>query len=107
MANITVTFVEASGSERVISDVSTDQSLMEVGRANGVEGITADCGGACACATCHVYVPAEWQAIVGEPDDVEAMTLDMAPNLEPNSRLSCQIQLRAELDGLKVNVAPA
>ena len=107
MANITVTFVEPSGTERVIRDVNTDQSLMEVGRANGVAGITADCGGACACATCHVYIPAEWQQIVGQPDDVESMTLDMAPNLEPNSRLSCQIQLRAELDGLTVNVAPA
>ena len=107
MANITVTFVEPGGAERVIRDVSTAQSLMEVGRANGVEGITADCGGACACATCQVYIPAEWQAIVGEPDDVESMTLDMAPNLEPNSRLSCQIQLSAPLDGLKVNVAPA
>ena len=107
MAKITVKFVEPGGGERVISDVSTDQSLMEVGRANGVDGITADCGGDCACATCHVYIPAEWQALVGEPDDVESMTLDMAPNLEPNSRLSCQIQLRAELDGLKVNVAPA
>jgi len=107
MAAITVTFVEPSGGVRVIRDVSTDQSLMEVGRANGVAGITADCGGACACATCHVYIPAEWQAIIGAPDDVESMTLDMAPNLEPNSRLSCQIQLSATLDGLKVNVAPA
>jgi 2Fe-2S ferredoxin len=107
MANIRVTFVEASGDERVIANAEIGQSLMEAGRANGVDGITADCGGACACATCHVYVPEEWRAIFGDPDDVEAMTLDMAPNLEPNSRLSCQIQLRPELDGLKVNVAPA
>lgn len=104
---ITVTFVEANGAERVIKDVNTDQSLMEVGRANGVEGITADCGGACACATCHVYIDPAWEAVVGQADDVEAMTLDMAPNLKPESRLSCQIQLRAELDGLKVTVAPA
>lgn len=107
MGKINVTFVEAGGSERVIPDADTDQSLMEVGRANGIEGITADCGGACACATCHVYIPAEWRDLVGDADDVESMTLDMAPNLEPNSRLSCQIRLRAELDGLKVNVAPA
>jgi len=104
---ITVTFVEASGTERVIRDVKTDQSMMEVGRANGIEGITADCGGACACATCHVYIPADWHDLVGPADDVESMTLDLAANLMPESRLSCQIQLRAELDGLTVNVAPA
>lgn len=104
---ITVTFVEANGAERVIREVEVGQSLMEVGRANGVEGITADCGGACACATCHVYIPAEWQELVGAPDEVETMTLDMAPNLTADSRLSCQIPVRQELDGLRVVVAPA
>jgi 2Fe-2S ferredoxin len=79
---------------------------MELARANGIEGITADCGGACACATCHCYITEEWREVVGPPDDVEEMTLDMAPNLRPESRLTCQIQLRPELDGLRVEVAP-
>ncbi len=107
MANISVTFVEADGTERVVNDVNVDQSLMEVGRGAGVEGITADCGGACACATCHVYIDESWRELVGEPDDVEAMTLDMANNPKPESRLSCQVRLSDALDGLRVTVAPA
>lgn len=103
---ITITFIEAGGSERRISGAA-GQSLMELARANGIEGITADCGGACACATCHVHIDADWQARIGEPDDVESMTLDMAPNLRAQSRLSCQIQLIPEMDGLKVTVAEA
>lgn len=104
---IKVTFVEPSGTERTLEGPDSGQSLMELARANAMEGITADCGGACACATCHVYIDAAWRDVVGPPDEVEEMTLDMAPNLRPESRLSCQIQLRAELDGLRVEVAPA
>lgn len=107
MAGLTVTFVEDNGTVKTLEDVATDQSLMEVGRSNGVEGILADCGGACACATCHVYVDADWLDRVGPPDDVEAEMLDMVSDVaKPNSRLSCQIKLSDELDGLKVTVAP-
>ena len=107
MTSLTVTFVEPGGAEKTISDASDDQTLMEVGRAHGVEGILADCGGACACATCHVYVDADWWEKVGPPDDVEAEMLDMVSDLaKPNSRLSCQIRLNDALDGLKVTVAP-
>lgn len=104
---IKVTFVQADGVEKTIDDAPTGQSLMEAGRDHRVEGILADCGGCCACATCHVYVDASWQAAVGPPDPVEMATLDMAADVLPNSRLCCQIQLRSELDGIKVTVAPA
>lgn len=104
---VTVTFVEESGNERTFEDVSEAQSLMEVGRTNGVAGILADCGGACACATCHVYVEEAWMEKVGAPDSIEEEMLDLVSEFQkPNSRLSCQIRLREELDGLKVAVAP-
>ncbi|AXQ30692.1 2Fe-2S ferredoxin [Solimonas sp. K1W22B-7] len=105
---IKLTFVQADGVEKTFEDVPTGQSLMEVGRFNNVEGILGDCGGSCACATCHVYVSAPWRAVVGEPDDIETSTLDMATDVLPGqSRLCCQIQLRDELDGLQVTVAPS
>ena len=105
---LTVTFVQVNGVEKTITDAEPGQSLMSVGKANGVEGILADCGGCCSCATCHVYVDPQWQAAVGPPDEVETSTLDMVSDVfKPNSRLSCQITLRPELDGLKVSVAPS
>jgi len=106
--SLKVTFVQADGVEKTIEDVATGQSLMEVGRFHGVDGILGDCGGSCACATCHVYVDAQWQAAVGPPDEIEHSTLDMVSDLHrSNSRLCCQILLRPELDGLKVTVAPS
>src|SRR3954465_8756841 len=68
--------------------------------------IKAECGGACACATCHVYVDPEWVGRLNEPTEEEQDQLDMALAVEPNSRLSCQILMRADLDGLKVHLAP-
>jgi len=104
---IKITFVQADGVERTIEDVAEGQSMMEVGRFNNVAGILGDCGGSCACATCHVYVAPEWQAAAGEADEVEKSTLDMAMDVQPNSRLCCQIQLRPELNGIRVTVAPS
>jgi len=107
MSSIKVTFVQENGEEIVIEDGAFGDSMMELAVGNGVEGILADCGGACACATCHVWIPDEWQEAVGGPDDVESMALDMAGDVRrENSRLCCQIKLRPELDGLKVTVAP-
>jgi ferredoxin, 2Fe-2S len=107
MSSITVTFVQVDGAEKTITNVELGESLMQVARAAGVEGILGDCGGGCACATCHVYVDAQWQAVVGPPDDVESSALDMVSDVQrSNSRLSCQIVARPELDGLKVTVAP-
>jgi 2Fe-2S ferredoxin len=103
-----VTFVQADGVEKALEDVAPGQSLMEIARFNGVDGILGDCGGSCACATCHVYVDPQWQAKVGAPDDVERATLEMVSDLyRPDSRLSCQIMLRPELDGVRVTVAPS
>lgn len=108
MSAISITFVQADGVEKQIADAEPGESLMELAKANGVEGIIGDCGGGCACATCHVYVDPQWQGIVGPPDEIEEMTLDMVSDIhESNSRLCCQIMVRPELDGLRVTVAPA
>ena len=106
MTTITVTFVEKDGQEKVLKG-EIGQKLMEVGRDNGVVGILADCGGCCDCGTCHVYVDEGWREAVGPPNGIEVGTLDlMVPNLiEGASRLSCQVELTPELDGLRVTVA--
>lgn len=103
-----VTFVQQDGIEKIFDDVAVGESLMEFGRSNGVDGILGDCGGSCACATCHVYIDPQWQAVVGPPDDVELMTLDMVSDIQrSNSRLCCQIKVSREMDGLRVTVAPS
>ena len=82
-------------------------TLMEILRDGGLD-ITAECGGACACATCHVYVDQAWWPKVGEPDDIEFAMLDMVADvMKDTSRLGCQIKMKPELDGLEVTVAPA
>ncbi|WP_297495314.1 2Fe-2S iron-sulfur cluster-binding protein [Acidocella sp.] len=106
MSALTVTFVEEDGTVKTLG-AETGQSLMQAGKDAGVAGILADCSGACACATCHVYVDDAWADIVGGPNPIEAEMLDMVADvLKENSRLSCQIRLTPELDGLKVTVAP-
>jgi 2Fe-2S ferredoxin len=75
---------------------------METAIKNGVPGIEAECGGACACSTCHVYVDEAWRAATGEPAPMEEDMLDFAFDVRPNSRLSCQIKVTDALDGLKV-----
>ncbi|MBL4645587.1 MAG: 2Fe-2S ferredoxin [Hyphomicrobiales bacterium] len=79
-------------------------TVMEAAIKNAVPGIEAECGGACACATCHVYVADDWVAAVGSPEPMEEDMLDFASDMRPTSRLSCQIRMTAELDGLKVNI---
>ena len=96
-----ITFIDFEGNQRVV-DASNDQSVMEAATQNDVDGIDADCGGACACATCHVYVHEDWQAIVGKPSELEAEMLDVAENVESNSRLSCQMKVDDSFDGLIV-----
>ncbi len=85
-------------------DAENGSTVMENAIRNAVPGIEAECGGACACATCHVYVDEAWTDIVGEPGSVEEDMLDFAYDVRPNSRLSCQIKVRNELDGLVVSV---
>ena len=107
MNALTVSFVEEDGTLKVLKTFS-GQTLMEVGRDNGVAGILADCGGSCSCATCHVYVDEAWLEAVGPADPVEMEVLDLVGDTaRSSSRLSCQIRLRPELDGLKVTVAPS
>jgi 2Fe-2S ferredoxin len=77
---------------------------MEGARRNGVPGIDADCGGGCSCATCHVYVCPAWQARVGSRTPIEDATIEFADNVQPNSRLSCQIEVTEELNGLIVRM---
>ncbi|HKY92889.1 MAG TPA: 2Fe-2S iron-sulfur cluster-binding protein [Nevskiaceae bacterium] len=108
MSAMCVTFVQENGVEKTIEGVAVGQSLMETGRNAGVEGILGDCGGSCACATCHVYVDPAWYERVGSPDPVESATLDMVADVQkPTSRLCCQIPMREELDGIRVVVAPS
>ena len=85
-------------------DAENGSTVMENALRNGVPGIEAECGGACACATCHVYIDEAFTALVGEPEAMEEDMLDFASDVRPNSRLSCQVKMRAELDGLVVYV---
>jgi 2Fe-2S ferredoxin len=78
---------------------------MEAAVDNDVDGVVAECGGACACATCHVYVDPEWQERLPAIEAMEDAMLDAVMDRQPGSRLSCQIELTAELDGLRVRVA--
>ena len=101
-----ITYVEFSGTEHNI-DVKPGLSVMEGAVKNNIPGIDADCGGACACATCHVYVDPAWTDKVGKPAAMEESMLDFAENVEPNSRLSCQIKVTDALDGLVVRMPEA
>jgi 2Fe-2S ferredoxin len=98
-----ITYIEHSGTEHAI-EVKPGLTVMEGAVKNNVPGIDADCGGACACATCHVYVDAAWTDKVGKPSAMEESMLDFAEAVEPNSRLSCQIKVAEALDGLVVRM---
>jgi 2Fe-2S ferredoxin len=98
-----VVFIEPSGERREV-DAPVGLSLMEVARRHEVDGIVAQCGGACACATCHVYVAPSWLAKLAPRDDMEEGMLENAWEPRANSRLSCQIPITPELDGLEVTV---
>src|SRR5207344_2652922 len=97
----TITYVEYGGREHQV-EVPTGLSVMRGAVDNNIPGIDADCGGECACATCHVYVDAAWLDEIGlpVPGSQEAAMLSFAAVAQPDSRLSCQITMREELDGL-------
>jgi 2Fe-2S ferredoxin len=100
-----VTYIQPDGKEITIEARDGD-SVMETAVRNGVKGIIAECGGACACATCHVFVDEEFMAKVGEPGPLEDDMLDgSAEERNSCSRLSCQIKMNADLDGLRVRIA--
>jgi 2Fe-2S ferredoxin len=98
-----IVFVQADGSVRAV-EAPVGITVMEVARQQGIAGIVAQCGGACACATCHVYVDPAWLGQLDAPEDMELGMLETAWQPRPNSRLSCQIPLTRALDGLKVAV---
>jgi 2Fe-2S ferredoxin len=96
-----ITYIDASGKERTVEG-KVGMTVMETAIKHNVPGIDADCGGACACATCHVYVRVDFLEKVGKPSAMEQSMLDFAENVKENSRLSCQIKIRDDLDGLTV-----
>lgn len=98
-----VTFIENSGMTRTV-DVAAGGTLMQAALDNSVPGIDADCGGSCACGTCHVMVDARWAQAVGNPGDMEEAMLSMRPDRSAYSRLACQIVVDEALDGLVVRL---
>lgn len=105
--NVTITYVSHGGASRQVS-VPVDNSVMEGAVNNGVEGIVAECGGSCMCATCHVYVdPAFLGKLEPIAENEEEMLNSTASPRLPNSRLSCQLKLNAGLDGLIVTTPEA
>ena len=100
---IKITIKDRNGNNHEI-DADTDYTLMEVLRDKGFD-IEASCGGCCACATCHVYLSDNWLSKIKPMDDDEEAMLDQAFNVKKNSRLSCQIELSDELDGLNIEIA--
>jgi 2Fe-2S ferredoxin len=100
---VRITYVQPDGAEQTI-EAKTGWSVMEGAVKNRIRGIDADCGGACACATCHVYVDEAWRGKAGKPSAMEESMLDFAEAVEPNSRLSCQIKVTDALDGLIVRL---
>ncbi|MBV2183746.1 MAG: (2Fe-2S)-binding protein [Rhizobium sp.] len=101
MAQLTIIAFDGTRFEIAAAEGST---VMENAVRNSVPGIEAECGGACACATCHVYVDEAWTAKTGAPSPMEEDMLDFAIDVQPNSRLSCQIKVTSDLDGLVVRV---
>jgi ferredoxin, 2Fe-2S len=98
-----ITFIEPGGGRREI-DAPLGLTLMEAARQHGVQGIVAQCGGACACATCHVYVDPAWLARLEPREEMEEGMLETAWEPRENSRLSCQVHITADMDGLQVTV---
>jgi len=98
-----ITFIGTDGTRYEV-EAENGSTVMENAIRNGVPGIEAECGGACACATCHVYIGEEWRPLTGTAEPMEEDMLDFAYDLRSNSRLSCQIKVTDELDGLIVTV---
>jgi len=98
-----ITYVEHDGTRHEV-DLKSGLSLMEGAVRNNIPGIDGDCGGACACATCHIYVDEAWLDSLGAPLDVERSMLEFAGNVGPSSRLSCQVKVSDEMDGMIVRL---
>lgn len=99
-----IVFIDRKG-QRLEVQAENGSSIMEVAMDNGVSGIYGECGGTCSCATCHCYVPDEWVAKLKPMDDLEDGMLDGAKDRRPTSRLTCQLVVSDELDGIELEVA--
>ena len=100
-----IVYVEADGTRKEL-EVEVGYTVMEGATMNGVEGVEAECGGACSCATCHAYVDESWVPKLPKMEGMEDSMLDAAVERKANSRLTCQIEVTEELDGLILEVAP-
>ena len=101
---VKITYIEFGGTQHVV-DVETGLTVMEGAVQNDIQGIDADCGGGMACSTCHVYIDSDWVEKLPEKDPMEEDMLDFAYEPDPNrSRLTCQVKVTDELDGLIVNM---
>jgi len=98
-----ITYIEFDGTPHEV-DVPSGLSVMEGAIDNNIEGIEAECGGVCSCATCHVYVDPAWVEATGTPEHIEQDMLECTMDLQESSRLSCQIEVSDELDGLVVRL---
>lgn len=98
-----ITYITPSNKEHTVQ-AEVGFTLMEIAVNNDIEGIDADCGGSCACATCHIIVPKEFLAITGDAHEDESALLDFLDNRRAGSRLSCQVEMTEELDGITVKV---
>lgn len=98
-----ITFIEPDGNERTVK-AEVGVSLMEVAIANGVRGIDADCGGSCSCATCHGYIAEAWMEKIEPADYGEISMLDFVFDKMDNSRLTCQIKVTPEMDGMLITL---
>jgi 2Fe-2S ferredoxin len=99
-----VIYITPNG-ERIEVEVENGYSIMEGAINNNIDGIVAECGGACACATCHSYIDDNWLSRLPEMDDMEDSMLDAAYERQSNSRLTCQIEMNDNLDGLTIYIA--
>ncbi|MGL5442153.1 MAG: 2Fe-2S iron-sulfur cluster-binding protein [[Mycobacterium] stephanolepidis] len=98
-----ITFITYDGEAHETAIVE-GQSLMQIATSNGVAGIDGDCGGECACGTCHVVVDSDWVSLTGNQADDEEAILELTPDRQPTSRLSCQIKVSAAMDGMTVHL---
>ncbi len=100
---VKITFIQPDATTQVV-ETEPGLTVMEAAKMNNVPGIEAECGGACACATCHVYVDQAWREKLGKPSDMEEDMLDFAFDVREESRLCCQIKVTEALNGLVVRV---
>ncbi|CAN7582760.1 2Fe-2S iron-sulfur cluster-binding protein [Phenylobacterium sp. LjRoot219] len=103
---VRITYVEADGCEHTV-EVKLGLSLMQGAVWNSVPGIVAECGGNCACGTCRVYVEEPWRDVTGQAADMEEATMEAREDPHPGKRLSCQIKVTEDLDGLVVRMPPS